>query len=340
MKQFCFLKSQRKFQFISLLIIFSIACNETPFEVKLQGYAQGTTYNITYNGNTKSLQTQIDSLLHAIDQSMSTYKANSIISKFNNSDSGVVIDQLFLTVYNKSIQIFNETNGIFDPTIAPLAEAWGFGKTQTVNADSTIIDSILKYVGLEKIKLRNNNFLFKPNSNIQLDFNAIAQGYSVDLIASLLEKNKIENYMVELGGELRTKGKNAQGDIWKIGIDKPKENNTERELASIIELADNALATSGNYRKFYIKNGKKYAHTLNPKTGFPAENNLLSATVITEKCIDADAYATAFMVMGVEKTIEFIQSKKKISVYLIYTNNKREIKEFVSEELKDKLKNI
>lgn len=333
-------KKQAFFLLLSIVLFFSIACNETPLEVKLQGFAQGTTYHITYIGNTKSLQTQIDSLLHIIDQSMSTYKANSLISKFNKSDSGLVVDYLFLHVFNKSKQIYNETDGLFDPTVATLVEAWGFGKNKNTNIDSTIIDSILQYVGLEKIELRNNNFLFKSTPNINLDFNAIAQGYSVDLIADLLEKNNIQNYMVELGGELKTKGKNIQGSEWKIGIDKPNENNNERELLSIIELSDKALATSGNYRKFYIKDGKKYAHTINPKTGYPAENSLLSATVISEKCIDADAYATAFMVMGVEKSIEFIQSKKTISVYLLYTNDKGEIKEFISEELKVKIKSV
>lgn len=333
-------KKQAFFLLLSIVLFFSIACNETPLEVKLQGFAQGTTYHITYIGNTKSLQTQIDSLLHVINQSMSTYKANSLISKFNKSDSGLVVDYLFLHVFNKSKQIYNETDGLFDPTVATLVEAWGFGKNKNTNIDSTIIDSILQYVGLEKIELRNNNFLFKSTPNINLDFNAIAQGYSVDLIADLLEKNNIQNYMVELGGELKTKGKNIQGSEWKIGIDKPNENNNERELLSIIELSDKALATSGNYRKFYIKDGNKYAHTINPKTGYPAENSLLSATVISEKCIDADAYATAFMVMGVEKTIEFIQSNKTISVYLLYTNNKGEIREFISEELKVKIKSV
>lgn len=207
----------------------------------------------------------------AIDLSMSTYKPNSTISKFNQSDSGLVVDPLLAEVYKKSIIIYRQTNGLFDPTVAPLVNAWGFGKDTIAINDSLIIDSLRHLVGLDNTELKENLFLYKKMPGIQLDFNAIAQGYSVDLIADYLEKNNIIHYMVEIGGEIKTKGKNANGEDWKIGIDKPIENSNKRELSTIISLTDKAMATSGNYRKFYIKNGKKYSHTINPITGYPAE---------------------------------------------------------------------
>lgn len=321
-----------------LLFILSFiltACNNTPSEVKMQGYAQGTTYHITYIGHSVSLQTQIDSLLLAIDLSMSTYKPNSTISRFNQSDSGVIVDPLFAEVYKKSILIYRQTNGLFDPTVAPLVNAWGFGNDTIALISPSVIDSLLMHVGLDKTELKENLFLHKKLPAIQLDFNAIAQGYSVDLIADYLEKNNITNYMVEIGGEIKTKGKNANGEDWKIGIDKPVENSNKRELSAVIPLSDKAMATSGNYRKFYVKNGKKYSHTINPLTGYPAENSLLSVTVITHTCIDADAYATAFMVMGLEKTLAFLEKEKNMSAYIIYTTSSGETAEFISDELKN-----
>ncbi|NUM51597.1 MAG: FAD:protein FMN transferase [Flavobacteriales bacterium] len=332
-------KSKVYYYSLFILSFLLTACNNTPTEVKMQGYAQGTTYHITYIGHSVSLQTQLDSLLMAIDLSMSTYKPNSTISKFNQSDSGVVVDPLFAEVYKKSIVIYRQTNGLFDPTVAPLVNAWGFGKDTIAINDSLIIDSMLHWIGLDKTELKENLFLRKETPGIQLDFNAIAQGYSVDLIADYLEKNNITNYMVEIGGEIKTKGKNANGEDWKIGIDKPIENSNKRELSTVISLTDKAMATSGNYRKFYIKNGKKYSHTINPITGHPAENSLLSVTVVTNTCIDADAYATAFMVMGLEKTLAFLEKEKNIRVYIIYTTSGGEIAEFISDELKNTIQN-
>jgi FAD:protein FMN transferase len=317
-------------------ILFTVSCAEPELknkEIKVEGLAQGTSYHITYiSNNGVNYQRSIDSLLIEIDNSLSTYQPRSIISKFNQADSTQKVDQLFIEVFNDAKLVFKATSGAFDPTVAPVVNAWGFGFKNLENTDSTFIDSLLQYVNFNAVTIKDS-IVFKSNPNIMIDFNAIAQGYSVDVLAEFLEAKGIENYMVEVGGELRVKGKNTNNKLWRIGIDKPIENNINRDLEAIINLDNIALATSGNYRKFYEKNGVKYSHTLNPKTGYPVQHTLLSATVLAKTCSLADAYATAFMVLGLEKSKEIVASNSDLEVLFIYVDEKNEFQTFASQEI-------
>jgi len=308
------------FPLICVLLFFT-ACNNKKNVIKIEGNAQGTTYHITYiiEGDI-NYQTAIDSLLKNIDYSMSTWLPNSLISRINNNDKTVLADQYFIDVFNKSLEVSQKTDGLFDVTVGPIVNSWGFGfsKKETINKNS--IDSLLHFVGYKMVRLEGHKII-KEKPQIQLDFNAIAQGYSVDVLANYLESKGINNYLVELGGELKAKGKKDADENWKVGIDKPNEKELpERKLQAIINLNNKALATSGNYRKFYVEGGQKFAHIINPKTGYPAKQNLLSTTVIADDCITADAYATAFMVMGLEQSKAFLEKNKelKLEVYFIY----------------------
>ncbi|MFA9187898.1 FAD:protein FMN transferase [Flavobacterium sp. FBOR7N2.3] len=309
--------------------------------IKLEGNAQGTTYHISYlSDDGINHKKAIDSLLKNIDLSMSIWLPNSIISKINNNDSIVLVDQYFIDVFNKSVEVSEKTNGVFDITIGPLANAMGFGFSKKTSLDSTKIDSLLQLVGYKMLKLENNKII-KVKPQIKLDFNAIAQGYSVDVLANYLEIRGINNYLVELGGELKAKGK-KENENWRVGIDTPDEKTTaERKLKAIINLKNKALATSGNYRKFYEEDGQKFSHIINPKTGYPAKQNLLSATVIAHDGITADAYATAFMIMGLEESKTFLENNKELNleVYFIY-DDKGTWKTYTTESLKNSIEEI
>jgi len=223
-------------------------------------------------------------------------------------------------VFRKSVEVSEKTKGLFDVTVAPLINAYGFGFTKKAQLDSITIDSLRRLIGYKQVSLKDGK-LIKSRPEVMLDFNAIAQGYSVDVICRFLENKNIRNYVVELGGEVRAKGKNDEGAYWKVGVDEPSIN--ENRLQTILSLKNASLATSGNYKRFYIENGKRYAHIIDPHTGYPAKHNLLSATVIAPDCMTADAYATAFIVMGVAKAKEFLKKNKdlKLEVYLIYDEN-------------------
>lgn len=309
----------------NLLFLFTAyifaSCTTPKKEVTvLEGFAQGTTYRISYWGNTeKNLQRAVDSLLIDFDYSLSTYNKKSIISKFNQCESVQTVDPFFITVFNLSKEIYTATEGAFDPTVTHLVNAWGFGFKNTEKTDSTTIDSLLKLVDFDGISIQDNKAV-KKNKHLMLDFNAIAQGYSVDVLADFFTNQGIKNYLIEVGGEIIAKGKNINGESWRVGIDKPIENQEERVLKAIIRLDDLALATSGNYRKFYEKNGVKYAHTINPITGYPVQHSLLSATVVAKDCATADAFATAFMVVGLEKSKEILTANPKLEALLIYAN--------------------
>lgn len=311
--------------------------NESKIDtIELNGFAQGTTYHIVYiNSNGDNYQRAIDSLLIEIDNSLSTYNKKSIITKFNQTDSICEVDKMFLDVFNRSKEIYGASEGAFDPTVTHLVNAWGFGFQNINNTDSSTIDSLIKYIDFESITIFENNKIIKTNKNLMLDFNAIAQGYSVDVIANFLANKGIENYMVEIGGEVKAVGKNRNQQLWRIGIDKPVENQTEREIEAVVNLKNKALATSGNYRKFYEKDGVKYSHTINPKTGYPVTHSLLSATVVTDNCAVADAYATVFMVVGLEKSKEILLQNKKLDAILIFENQNKQLETFVSAGLKE-----
>ena len=319
-----------------LLSLFS--CGEqAPKKQKMvvEGYAQGTTYNIVYiSDDGIDYQRAIDSTLIEIDNSLSTYQKKSIISKFNQADSIFEVDRMFADVFNISKKAFEISEGAFDPTIAPIVNAWGFGFENLHATDSVTIDSLRLFVDFTKITM-NENKVVKEEKGMMLDFNAVAQGYSVDVLADLLEARGINNYLVEVGGELKAKGLNLNGTFWRIGIDKPLADLEERELEAIVNLNNKALATSGNYRKFYEKNGMKYSHTINPKTGYPVSHNLLSATVISNNCGEADAFATVFMVVGLEDAKKIISKNKNLEALLIYSNEDGDLQTFITDGLTD-----
>jgi len=331
--------------FFIVTVVFALGCGETSnrvneeaqaaTEIVIRGEAQGTTYTIKYLAETyeEGLKERFDSLLSAIDESMSTYIPTSKISKLNNGDT-IEIDDMFLKVYKLSYDVNRETNGAFDPTIGPLIKAWGFDYANPQKMDSTMVSELLAKSGFNQFVL-NGARLYRKQEASRLNFNAVAQGYSVDLMAELLNQKNISNYYIELGGELKVKGKNKYGDWWVIGIDRPDGKNLERNLAQRISLENAAMATSGNYRKFYEVDGKRYSHTLNPKSGYPAENRLLSATVIANDCGMADALATAFMVMGVEGSKNYLQKHPEIKAYLIASTESEEYETFVSPNLEE-----
>jgi thiamine biosynthesis lipoprotein len=296
----------------------------TSKEIYVQGTTMGTTpYNIKYlDEQHRDFKIDIDNVLKQFNQSLSTYIPDSEISNFNKYDSLTYESRYFYPVLNRSKTVFERTQGAFDPTVMPLVRAWGFGPGKTPQEmTQSKIDSLLQLVGFQYISY-NEHTAKKLKDNVQLDFSAIAGGYASDLVAELLLQKGIVNFMVEIGGEVVCRGTNAKGDIWSIGIENPIiAEEGGKEISSIIKLENKALATSGNYRNFYIKEGKKYAHTLDPKTGYPVQHSLLSSTVITQDCMDADAYATAFMVMGVEKSIDFLKKNTNIQALLIYDEN-------------------
>lgn len=286
---------------------------------KIEGFAQGTSYHITYAmTDSIDLQASIDSILRDFDLSLSSYIPESVLSRLNRNETDQV-DQRFKRLYEVAVKVNRQSGGAFDLTVMPLVNAWGFGPGRKMNVDSSLIDSLLQYVGMEKIRLEGNK-LIKSNPGISIDVNAIAQGQSVDEVALYLESLGCNNYMVEIGGEVRTLGKNPKGQIWKIGIDRPEFGNSipGLSLQAIVKLKNKSLATSGNYRKFYEENGVKFTHSIDPSTGYPARQEILSATIVCDECIDADAYATACMVMGLEKSKVMLSALKGVEAYLIY----------------------
>ncbi|MEM9051607.1 MAG: FAD:protein FMN transferase [Bacteroidota bacterium] len=303
----------------------------------IQGEAQGTTYSIKYTGENTVNKSQIDSLLREIDFSLSAWVDESTLTSFNNSDSISVSDSHFLSVFYRSKEIFEVTDGDFQPMIMPLTSAWGFGPDGGELKDGLNLDSVRKLVTFEIKTIPNENsqsVTFLKNENSQLDVNGIAQGYSVDVLGEFLEREGITNYMVEVGGELRAKGKNEKGEYWRIGVDKPSSTVSNRTLQAILTLKNASLATSGSYRKFYEKDGRKYSHTIDPKTGEPVNHNLLSVTVLASSCTSADAFATAFMVKGVEGTKNFLiqHPELELGVFIIYDDD-GEVKTYASQEL-------
>lgn len=267
-------------------------------------------------------QSDIDSVLNAVDLSMSTYIPESLISKINRNESNK-IDSLFFRVITEALLIAKETQGAFDPTLAPIVNYWGFGFEEIQNIDESILAELMQSVGYTKLSF-NDSTIFKTNTNTQIDFNAIAQGFTVDLVGEHLQKLGITNYMIEVGGELKCSGLNADGDLWRIGIDKPSEDIQKDRFQAIIEVENKSVASSGNYRKFKVdeKTGMKYVHTINPKTGSPVQTNLLGVTIITESCMRADAIATACMVMGLEKSKTYLENHPEIDALFIYSDPK------------------
>jgi thiamine biosynthesis lipoprotein len=325
-------------KYLSFLIIFSsiiiFSCNspKEPVMVKFTGETQGTYYAITYyDTEALNLKPQVDSILKALDQSVSLWAPSSIISRINKAEENVEPDEIFSTLFRKSEEVYKQSNGAFDPTVGPVVNAWGFGFTDRLKVDQHIIDSLLPLVGFDKVKLENNKIM-KSDPRIQFDFNAIAQGYSVDLIGHFLQEKGISRFLIDVGGEVLARGNKPTGEKWRVGIEKPKDNASYGEgLQAIVNLEDKALSTSGNYRKFYEENGVRYSHTIDPKTGYPVQHSLLSVSVLAEDCATADAYATVFMVLGTDKSKEFISGRKDLNAYFIYTNENGNLSTYSTE---------
>lgn len=333
-----------------LLPLFLVACgsaaesnddsNQENTSIELFGNTQGTTYTILVNDPIELSRDEVESVLADFDAALSTYIPNSVISTINNGSSGHYEFQdpqhYFRDCMDESFEMYQITDGMFDPTVYPLVDGWGFMKDIENVPDSSSVDSLRALLGFENgrhfkwevdsLGKMSSLAITKTTPGSKLDFNAIAQGQAVDVLAALIERKGGENYFVEIGGEIKVHGKNKDGVAWRIGIDKPVDNSNQnnRELQEIIQLKNLAVATSGSYRKFYIKNGEKYSHTLDPKTGYPVNHNLLSATVVAEKCSTADALATAFMVMGMDKGKAFIKNHPELHIeaYFIFTNEK------------------
>jgi len=280
---------------------------------------------------------EIDSILHDFDLSVSTYNPNSIITKINTNQKNVELDSYFITCFKKAKEVWKNSDGAFDPTVYPLVNAWGFGPGKKQKIEPQRIDSILKFVGFNLIQLKGNTIV-KKDTRVALDFNAFAQGYSVDVISEYLNSKGITSYVVEIGGEVFAKGKMNNGTNWVIGIEKPIDNKSSgNPFVMNIKLDGLAIATSGNYRKFTIENGIKYAHHIDPKTGYPTKNNLLSVSIISKQCITSDAYATGVLVMGLEKAKLFLEKHKELEALLIYSDENGEYQFYETPNLKELL---
>ena len=339
-----------------------IGCSETPKEdssfettteetsIEFYGNTQGTTYAIICNDEIQITNEEIDQSLAEFDLALSAWIKESTLSLFNEAPAGEFEyddpNGYFNRCYALSNELYNITNGNFDPTLFPIIDAWGFYNKNNTALDSSEVDSLLAFTGFRKGHLNfiyiedtsgfkiPNNRIIKNTPQVKLDFNGIAQGLAVDVICEKLIERGAKNYYVEIGGEIRISGRNREGDDWRIGIDKPIENSTadEREITEIIQLTNCGIATSGSYRNFFESDGKTYSHTINPKTGWPVTHKLISATVVSNTCANADALATACMVMGPEKSIDFFMSDTLGlgEIYLIYENNKGRIETYAS----------
>ena len=289
--------------------------------IKLEGTAQGTSYHITYyDSKGRNFQPAIEKILKAFDQSVSTYQPNSIISRINSNQKNVKVDTYFITCFNKAKEVWKNTDGAFDPTVYPIVNAWGWGPGKKQKIEKEKIDSMLQFVNFDLIELKGKKII-KKDPRVALDFNAFAQGYSVDVVSDFLTKKGIQSFIVEIGGEVYAKGKKPNGSNWTIGIEKPLDNKvSENPIKAIAKLENRAIATSGNYRRFVVEDGVKYAHHIDPKTGYPTKNNLLSASIFSAQCISSDANATGVLVMGLEKAKVFLAAHPELQAYLIYSD--------------------
>ena len=306
---------------VSLLILSLTACSDKGQYFEESGSVFHTSYHIKYKAK-QILTDKIDSELQRFNLSSNPFNPNSTIAKVNNNED-VEVDEWFTEVFNKAEEISQKSGGAFDITCAPLINLWGFGFSKMDSVTPQMIDSIKAFVGYQKVRLEGKKII-KEDPRILLNCSSIAKGYACDVIARLLEKEGVKNYMVEIGGEVTMKGVNQQGDCWRVGINKPEigTSGVTNDVEEIVQLCQKGgVATSGDYRNFYIKDGKKYAHTINPATGYPAGQNILSATIVAEDCMTADAYATTFMVLGVEKAKLLAQSIPQIEYFIIYADN-------------------
>lgn len=325
--------------FLVLLVVGTILIirqqHSVPYQ-KSEDFIFGTSYHVTYQYDsdlTESIKTE----LLKVDASLSPFNKESVITAINENKD-VKPDQMFMEVFNLAMDISKETDGAFDITVAPLVNAWGFGFKKGSQPSHSQIDSLMQMVGYHKLRL-TDGIVRKQDPRIMLDCSAIAKGYGTDRVARLLQNRGVKNYMVEIGGEIVTRGVNPDRLPWKIGVTKPTDDSLGigHELQTVLNVTNKAMATSGNYRNFYYKGGKKYAHTIDPKTGYPVQHNILSATVLANSCAVADAYATSFMVLGLEKAQKVLKRHPELMAYFIYSDENGDMTVWFSPSLKDKI---
>jgi thiamine biosynthesis lipoprotein len=315
----------------SLLLLSGSGCDRNASYIRFEGFAQGGTYHVICSPvrgvGEQQLRTEIDSRLLAIDFTLSGYNKGSLLSRLNEGED-LPLNELFIGCFNRSKEIWTETGGAFDPSAAPLFDLWGFGFSNKGTVTQAAIDSIQSFIGMDRLSLEvrdDGTHLVKADPRMKLNFNAIAQGYSCDVVARYLDSLGCTDYLVDIGREILCKGKNAAGTLWRVGLDKPEDGNMEegRDLQAIIEVTDCGIVTSGNYRKFYVEDGQKYAHTIDPTTGRPVSHNLLSATVVAQDAATADAYATWLMVVGPDRAREILAGRPDLEALLVYDQEGR-----------------
>jgi thiamine biosynthesis lipoprotein len=325
--------------FLMLLIVGTVLIishqQSTPYR-QANDFVFGTTYKIVYQCDS-DLTASIRQELMRVDYSLSPFNKESVITAVNQNRE-VMLDPYFVEVFNKAMEISRETKGAFDITVAPLVNAWGFGFKHEQMPTKRQVDSLRQIIGYQKVALKNGKVV-KQDPRMMLDCSAIAKGFGVDAVARLLRDRGVQNFMVEIGGEVVTCGVNAQRLPWRVGVVKPSEDSlsTGHELQTILNVTDKAMATSGNYRNFYYKNGRRYAHTIDPKTGYPVQHSLLSATVLAASCTVADAYATSFMVMGLDNARQLLEHHPELMAYLIFDDGKGDIAVWFSPSLRHKI---
>ena len=321
-----------KKSFLVILALLALAsCDNQPKKIILQGLAQGSYYAITYyDEQGRNFQREVDSIFRAVDRSVNLWVDSSVICKVNRNEE-VELDSIFVDNFRIAQEAARLSGGYFDPTISPIVAAWGFSAKTGDSITPQLIDSLKQLVDYRKVRIENGKVV-KENPAMQLDFNAIAQGYTSDMIASFLESRGISNYLVDTGGEIMAKGNKPDGKPWIVGIEKPADNwDSEQVVQTRIALCDKGLVTSGSTRKYMERNGKRYSHCIDPKTGYPVEHQLLSATVLADNSVWADALASICMVMGMERSLETIEAMDGVEAYYIFVNEEGELETFATE---------
>lgn len=332
-------RMQRNFLWVALLLLGTIWIlsrhQQTAATYRTdEGLIFGTVYKVTYLAD-RDLHAEIEEQLKRFDGSLSPFNDTATITRINRGEE-VLPDTLFTNVFRRSMEISEETNGAFDITVAPLVNAWGFGFKKGTFPDSLTIDSLLEFTGYRKVSLSPEGRVVKADPRIMLTCSAVAKGYAVDVVAQLLARKGIRNFMVDIGGEVVVRGQNPKQAPWHIGINKPVDDSLSlnQELQMVLKLTDVGIATSGNYRNYYYRDGKKYAHTVDPRTGYPVQHSILSATVVARDCMSADAYATAFMVMGLEEAERFADAHPDIEACLIYSDEQGKLQTYLTKGMK------
>ena len=318
-------RNMKKTLVFAIILAVLAACGHQPKKMVLQGLAQGSYYAVTYyDDEGRDFQHEIDSIFHAVDLSVNLWVDSSVISKVNRNEI-VALDSIFIDNFNIAQEAAILSDGYFDPTISPIVAAWGFSYKNGDSITPQLIDSLKQLVDYRQIRIENGNVI-KGHPDMKLDFNAIAQGYTSDMIAHFLESQGIKNYLVDTGGEIMAKGAKPNGKPWVVGIEKPADNwDSEQVVQTRIALRDKGLVTSGSTRKYVERNGKRYSHCIDPKTGYPVEHNVLSVTVLAENSVWADALASICMVMGMEQSLPIIESMNGVEAYYIFANEKNEL---------------